>query len=222
MDCGGAQERWKLRQGKQDLIVHSLGRSPPDILARAHSFGRRIFIKIKYPNLGLLMARSIEDTVLKGDKFMRFSNTERMTAHLEMRFICAKSGITHQVCDIVLLGLAWIEYAAGFIRSDDRTTTQTFGRVVNLEYKATSLVKSSQELAANVKGACSYQRRRNRISRHSGFDGRSGNAHEPTAIGPLKGKLNERLRFMQPFSLTCRTVGGLGLAVHRSSSFNSK
>lgn len=55
-----------------------------------------------------------------------------------------------------LFGLAWIEYAAGFIRSDDRTTTQAFGRVVNLEYRATSLVKSSQELAANVKGACSY------------------------------------------------------------------
>lgn len=97
-----------------------------------------------------------------------------------------------------------------------------FGRVVNLEYKATSLGKSSQELAANVKGACSYQHRRNRTSRHSGFDGRSGNAHEPTTIGRLKGKLNERLRFMQPFSLTCRTVEGLGLAAHRSSSFDSK
>ena len=81
MDYGGAQERWKLRQ---DLIIHSLGRSPPDFLARVHSFGRRIFIQIKYPNLGLFMARSIEDTVLKGDKFMRFSNTERMAAHFHM------------------------------------------------------------------------------------------------------------------------------------------
>lgn len=145
-----------------------------------------------------------------------------MATHLEMRFICAKSGITHQVCDIVLFGLAWIEYAVGLIRSDDRTTTQAFGRVVNLEYRATSLVKSSQELAANVKSACSYQRGRNRISRHSGLDGCRCNADEPTTIGPLKGKLNERLRFMQPFSLTCRTVEGLGLAVHPSSSFDSK
>lgn len=78
MDCGGAQERWKLRQGKQDLIVHSLGRSPPGFLARAHSFGRRIFIQINYPNLRLFMARSIEDTVLMGDKFMRFSNIQTL------------------------------------------------------------------------------------------------------------------------------------------------
>lgn len=75
MDCGGAQERWKLRQGKQDLIVRFLGRSSPDFLARAHSFGRRIFVQIKYPNTGLFMARSIEDTVIEGDKLMRFSNT---------------------------------------------------------------------------------------------------------------------------------------------------
>lgn len=47
MDCGGAQERWKLRQGKQDLIVRFLGRSSPDFLARAHSFGRRIFVQNK-------------------------------------------------------------------------------------------------------------------------------------------------------------------------------
>lgn len=75
MDCGGAQERWKLRQGKQDLIVRFLGRGSPDFLARAHSFGRRIFVQIKYPNIGLFMARSIEDTVIEGDKLMRFSNT---------------------------------------------------------------------------------------------------------------------------------------------------